>query len=187
MPVALRLALGDIVLGVGKLEELAYDIAAMLRLHDPAKDSTMRALGLIQARAGDRGLPPWALPGVTKRNVIRWSKGASQAIDQRNVIFHATTAFQVTEAAEWAIVRHSLKDGQEVVTRVDELNAFVERVDLLWREGMFIHLALSIPVEGGRAFPPYVKHRIHKQAHLTAVGPFPEEWQEWIDGEPGAR
>jgi hypothetical protein len=182
-PERLRLALGDIVLLAGRIEHHAYDIAGILKVAEPTRLSAKAALGKVEALTF-QGLPPWTDPQLTPRRLTQWARLARKYIEQRDVLFHATTAYRVGKTRQWVVTRHSLRDGSEVQSDVEELEAIVSNMRELARVGLIYSHMLSVPSPGGgRENPPYYLDLWGKKNQYPPRErqPLPTAWQRWID------
>ncbi|QIG39112.1 hypothetical protein G5T42_06100 [Microbacterium sp. 4R-513] len=177
VPTELRLALGDLVLVAADVEHHAYAIARIYGIANPQLQSAKRAIGLLEARVGDLGVPPWS--DVERGKLLAWCHAARLLLQQRDLIIHANLSLGYSEDpdVQWRVLRWSLRDASPIDSEAQHVERLVRLLLKVRRAGLIHHHNLSYPAPSGRGrmLPHYVTFG-RSFVPDTAI---PDEWRRW--------
>ncbi|MFD5864651.1 hypothetical protein ACFWGP_06865 [Agromyces sp. NPDC127015] len=185
VPVGVRLALGDLVLAAADLERYAYDIAAVFRISAPERQPAKRIVGLIQARVGELGTPPWA--SVSREALLAWCLEARDVLTERDRHIHASMTFMRNDdSSGWYPARATIRDGAEVEMDVEYLRDLVMRLlDARNSALQIFRRRLTFPPSPSHSYyriPDYVPIDGQTRTSNDELNP---DWTAWI-GRAGA-
>lgn len=181
VPVDVRLALGDLVLASADLERYAYDIAAVFRVPSPERQSAKRIIGLIQARVGELGAPPWA--SVSRMDLLAWCLTARGLLKERDLQVHASMTFTRADKGRSSYpTRATIRDGQDVTVDVEDLRDLVARLLRTRNDGLQMHQRCL-------TFPPSETHRYYRIPDYVPIAgvtrtsgdELSADWIAWIE------
>lgn len=175
VPDELRMALGDLVIVAAGVESSAYAIARIYRIADPQLGSAKRAIGLLEARVGNLGIPPWS--EAERRRLLAWCHAARLLLQERDLLIHASISVGIERTdGKRETFRWSLRDNTPVESEAHHVERLVRLLLRVRRAGILLDHDLHYPLPaGGRMPPAYVTFG------RTIIPPIniPLDWSDW--------